>query len=122
MAIVAIAPVTDLETLRHESDDFTNHTQVDAFIGKGPHVIAGSPAQNARRIIAPVLMFHGDRDINVGIGESRLMASRLKSADKQVELVEFHNLDHHLDDSSARAAMLDKADIFLRTSMGIPNK
>jgi dipeptidyl aminopeptidase/acylaminoacyl peptidase len=121
-AIVAIAPVTDLETLRRESDDFTNHALVDAFIGKGAHVVAGSPAQNARRIMAPVLMFHGDRDVNVGIGESRLMASRLKSADKKVELVEFHNLDHQLDDSSARAGMLDKADIFLRTSMGMVDK
>lgn len=116
-AIVAIAPVTDLETLRGESDNFTNHAMVDAFIGHGPHVREGSPARNAERITAPVLMFHADRDLNVGIGESRLMASKLKGAGKQVELIEFHGLDHQIDDDAARATMLEKADGFLRTSM-----
>ena len=46
-----------------------------------------------------------------------MMASRMKDAGKQVELVEFHNLDHYLDDSTVRAGMLDKMDTFLRTSM-----
>src|SRR3569623_859435 len=45
-AVVAIAPVTDLETLRGESRDFTNFPQVDAFIGHGPWVTEGSPARN----------------------------------------------------------------------------
>lgn len=47
-------------------------------------------------------MFHGDRDRNVGIDESRLMASRLKGAGGKVELVEFPGLDHQLDDDGAR--------------------
>lgn len=118
-AIVAVAPVTDLETLRAESEDFSNHAIVDAFIGHGGHVREGSPAQNAGRIAAPVLMFHGDRDQNVGIGESRMMASRLKGAGKKAELVEFHDLDHYLDDSEVRAGMLDKMDAFLRSAMGM---
>ena len=79
----------------------------------------GSPAQNAEKIKAPVLMFHGDQDVNVGVGESRLMASRLKSAGGKVELVVYPGLDHQLDDSSARARMLDKADGFLRASLGL---
>ena len=116
-AIVAVAPVTDLETLRSESENFTNYKIVDAFIGRGPHVREGSPAQNVDRISAPVLIFHGDRDQNVGIRESRMMASRLKDAGKQAELVEFHNLDHYLDDSIVRTGMLEKMDSFLRTSM-----
>ena len=116
-AIVAIAPVTDLETLRGESVNFTNHAMVDTFIGHGPHVREGSPARNADRIKAPVLMFHADRDTNVDIAESRLMASKLKSAGKPVELVEFHALDHQIEDDAARATMLDKADGFLRASL-----
>ena len=119
-AIVAIAPVTDLDTLRHEHDNYSDFALVDAFIGKGPHVSQGSPAQNAARITAPVLMFHGDMDQNVGIGESRLMASRLRGAGKSVDLVEFKNLDHQLDDSTARTSMLDRADTFLREKMGMP--
>ncbi|WP_052216017.1 alpha/beta hydrolase family protein [Sphingomonas sp. ERG5] len=118
-AIVAIAPVTDLETLRAESQGFTNFTMVDAFIGHGAHVVQGSPARNASRIKAPVLMFHGDQDRNVGIGQSRLMARQMKEAGGQAELVEFKGLDHQLDDGEARAMMLDKANTFLRQSLGL---
>lgn len=117
-AIVAVAPVTDLETWRSESLHFTNYAIKDALIGHGPYVRAGSPAQNVERITAPVLIFHGDRDQNVGIGESRMMVSRLKSAGKNAELVEFHNLDHQLEDSLVRAQMLERMDGFLKVSMG----
>ncbi|MCK8457665.1 alpha/beta hydrolase family protein [Sphingomonas faeni] len=118
-AIVAIAPVTDLEALRSEARNFSNYTMVDAFIGHGPHIQAGSPARHADKIKVPVLLFHGDQDRNVGIGESRLMASKLKGAGGEVELVEFTGLDHQLDDDVARTAMLTKADAFLRASLGM---
>ncbi|WP_296613935.1 S9 family peptidase [Sphingomonas sp.] len=118
-AIVAIAPVTDLDTLRNEARNFTNFPQVDALIGHGPWVAEGSPARNPAKIKAPVLLFHGDIDTNVRIGESRLMADRLKDADRKVELVEFKGLDHQLDDDTARATLLSKADAFLRSSMGM---
>lgn len=121
-AIVAVAPVTDLETLRNQSFGFTNYALVDAFIGHGPHVREGSPAQNAGAIRAPVLLFHGDQDVNVDIAESRLMASKLRGAGKQVELVEFKGLDHQLEDGTVRTQMLDKADGFLRTALGLPAK
>ncbi len=118
-AIVAIAPVTDLDSLREESNGFTNYDLVDAFIGKGPHIHEGSPAQNADRIKAPVLMFHGDLDQNVGIAESRLMQKRLKAVGRTVELVEFPGLDHQLDDNKAREQLLAKSDGFLRAALGV---
>ncbi|MDB5678252.1 alpha/beta fold hydrolase [Sphingomonas bacterium] len=118
-AIVAVAPVTDLDTLRDEARAYSYYPQRDAQIGHGPWVVEGSPARNASRIKAPVLLFHGDRDTNVGIGESRLMAGKLKSAGAKVELVEYKGLDHQLDDDVARAGMLAKADAFLRASMGM---
>jgi dipeptidyl aminopeptidase/acylaminoacyl peptidase len=116
-AVVAIAPVTDLEALREESRGFTNFKIRDAQIGRGPHVKEGSPAQNATLIKAPVLMFHGDQDVNVGVGQSRLMQSRLKAAGGKVDLVVYPGLDHQLDDSVARAQMLDRADLFLREAL-----
>jgi len=119
-AIVAIAPVTDLDELREEAKNYTNYKQVDEFIGKGPHVKQGSPAQNVEWIKAPVLLFHGDKDLNVAIGQSELMASKLRAAGKQVELVKFEGLDHQLDDSAVRTQMLDKVDKFLRAAMHLP--
>ena len=118
-AIVAVAPVTDLETLRSESLYYTNFPIVDRFIGSGPHVREGSPANHAAEIKAPVLLFHGTRDMNVGVGESRLMAGKLRGAGKQVEYVEFKDLDHQLDDTAARIELLDKSDVFLRAVLGL---
>jgi len=118
-AVVAIAPVTDLDALREESRNYTNFKLVDAFIGHGDHIRAGSPARNAERIKAPVLLFHGDQDMNVEIGESRLMARKLRDAGAKVELVEFTGLDHQLNDDKARATLLDRSDQFLRGALGI---
>jgi dipeptidyl aminopeptidase/acylaminoacyl peptidase len=119
-AIVAVASVTDLDRLREESRDFTNYNLVDTFIGRGAHIREGSPAQNVDRIKAPVLLFHGDRDQNVGIGESRLMADRLRGAGKSVEIVEFPGLDHQLASAAARTRILSQSDAFLRKAMGLP--
>ncbi len=116
-AVVAVAPVTDLETLRSEAYGFTSYPQVDRFIGRGPHVREGSPARNVGRIGVPVLLFHGDRDVNVGVGESRLMAKELRGAGKPVDYVEFKGLDHQLDDRVARTQMLEKSDAFLRAAL-----
>lgn len=119
-AIVAVAPVTDLERLRKESEPFSNFMLVDRYIGRGPHVRDGSPAQNAAAIQAPVLMFHGTMDQNVGVGESRLMADKLRGSGKTVTYVEFPGLDHQLPDAAARTRLLAESDAFLRKALGLP--
>lgn len=118
-AIVAIAPVTDLEMLRAEYANFTNADIVIAQIGTGEHVAAGSPAQHARTIKAPVMLFHGNMDQNVRVTESRVMADRLRSAGKSVTYVEFPGLDHYLTDAPARTRLLQESDAFLRKELGI---
>ncbi|QJU60400.1 S9 family peptidase [Sphingomonas sp. AP4-R1] len=118
-AVVAIAPVTDLNKVKLEAAGFTNAGIVRAYVGDGPHITEGSPALHADRFRAPVLMFHGDQDINVGIGQSAGMDAALKRAGKVSNLVRYPGLDHQLDDSSARIDMLTKADTFLRDSMGM---
>jgi dipeptidyl aminopeptidase/acylaminoacyl peptidase len=118
-AVVAIAPVTDLDMLRGETNNEYTHLLTDAFIGHGPYVDEASPARHADRFKAPVLMFHGGNDTNVGIAESEAMESHLRSAGKSVELVKFDGLTHQLDSTAARAELLAKSDQFLRTSLGI---
>ena len=118
-AIVAVAPVTDLERLREQSRDFTNFRLVDAFIGHGPHVAEGSPSNNAAAIKAPVLLFHGDRDLNVNIAQSRLMEDKLKGAGKAVTLAVFPGLDHQLAAAAARTQLLADSDAFLRKALGL---
>ena len=118
-AIVAIAPVTDLERLRREAEPYSNFSLVNTFIGTGAHVREGSPAQNAAAIKVPVLLFHGSMDQNVGVGESRLMADKIRGAGGTVTYVEFPGLGHQLNDSAARTRLLSESDAFLRKIFGI---
>lgn len=116
-AIVAIAPATDLERLREDARPFTNFSLVDRFIGQGPHVKAGSPAQHASEFAVPVMLVHGTLDQNVDVQQSRLMKRRLEDAGKRVRYLEFKDLDHSLSDSAARKQMLIEIDGFLNASL-----
>ena len=116
-AVVAIAPVTDLELVRENAKAYTNFLAVNQFIGTGPHVAQGSPARNADGFVAPVLLVHGTVDINVEVSHSKLMKDRLEDAGKPVEYVEFEGLDHYLEHGQARGIMLKRIDEFLDASM-----
>lgn len=118
-AVVAIAPVTDLPGLVEDSRGFTNYTVVKKFVGTGPHLREGSPLQNVSRIKVPLLLFHGDVDLNVPIVQSRKMQDSLKAAGAQSELIVYPGLDHQLDNSFARADMLRRSDVFLRKTLKI---
>jgi len=118
-AIVAIAPVTDLEKLRSQYSGWANFPIINKFIGQGAHIREGSPAQNVEAIRAPVLLFHGTVDGNVKIDQSRLMNDRLRGAGKEVTLVEFPGLAHSLHDAEARTKLLSQSDAFLRTAFGM---
>jgi dipeptidyl aminopeptidase/acylaminoacyl peptidase len=112
-AVVAIAPVTDLAQFKEDRRLWSNSQVINAEIGSGEPIRAASPAQNAARIKAPVLMFHGTNDIMFRHRQSTAMAARLQAAGVPHELVSFDKLDHALDDSTARAGMLRKIDGFL---------
>ena len=116
-AVVAIAPVTDLQMLKEEFRGWSNHALVSKFIGQGDNVRKGSPAENAGSIAAPVMLFHGTHDRNVDVKQSERMASRLQSAGKRVELVTYPDLDHSLPDSRVRADMLRRSDQFLKAAL-----
>lgn len=116
-AVVAIAPVTDLGLLKTDARFYTNSSIVADYIGSGPHIEAGSPLRNAPSISAPVLLFHGDRDINVDIGHSRGMDDALRDAGKKSELVIYEGLEHSLVDSNARRDMLTRIASFLSTNL-----
>lgn len=116
-AVVAIAPVTDLAQLKIEASQYVTGPLVNRFIGEGPHVREGSPAQNAERIKVPVLLFHGSRDVNVDISQSQLMDRKLRAAGKTVTYVEFPGLDHQLASAEARTRMLRESDAFLHAAL-----
>lgn len=116
-AVIAIAPVTDLNDLKEESRGWSNWDLTAQFVGEG--VREASPAENAARIKVPVMLFHGTMDRNVAINESRHMDKSLAAANVPHELVTFEGLDHQLDDSKAREEMLRKSEAFLRKNMNL---
>lgn len=112
-SVVAIAPVTDLSQLRREESRFiTGRIQRD-YIGEGPHLREGSPADNASAINVPVLMFHGSLDTNVDIEQARTMRRALQNAGRPVELIEYEGLAHNLGTAEARTDMLRRISAFL---------
>lgn len=116
-AIVAVAPVTDLAKLKEQERGYTSYLLNRDFIGSGPHIIEGSPARNAKRISAPVMLFHGDLDRNVDVIQSQFMARQLKEAGASPELFVYKNLDHYLEDGAVRAEMLQKSADFLKAKL-----
>ncbi|HEX6374936.1 MAG TPA: S9 family peptidase [Allosphingosinicella sp.] len=118
-AAVAIAPVTDLAVHVEDSKYWTHHRIIRDMIGSGPHVREGSPAENAGRIKAPVLLFHGDMDLHVAVRQSRIMHDKLKDAGVRSDLIVYDDLDHQLDDNNARTDMLRRTDAFLRGALKI---
>jgi acetyl esterase/lipase len=118
-AVVAVAPVTDLAALKEEHRHWSNYELVSQMVGEGAPMHEGSPAEHADKIKVPVLLFHGGFDRNVSIEESKLMCSRVTRAGGKCELVTWDDLDHYLDDSSARTQMLRRSDEFLRSAFGM---
>ncbi|WP_241241939.1 alpha/beta hydrolase family protein [Sphingobium algorifonticola] len=117
-AVVAIAPVTDLDRLKEQWRNWSNYQNVSAFVGNGQHIEEGSPARHAKAFAVPVMMFHGTVDRNVAVGHARLMDARLKKEGASSTLVIYDGLDHYLDDSNARVDMLKKSHAFLKTALG----
>lgn len=117
-AAVAIAPVTDLLLLKTEAKDYTSAKIREQQIGSGPHVAEGSPAQHASSINVPVLLVHGDKDLNVRVSHSRRMDAALRGVGKSSELLEFKGLDHGLEDASARRQMLIRIGELLERTIG----
>lgn len=117
-AVVAIAPVADLNYIVEDARNYTNYKVVRGFIGSGPHLDAGSPRRHAERFAAPVALFHGTRDLNVDVRHSQGMEKALKSAGKPVIYREYEDLQHGLDDSTVRAQMLQDIGRFLDETLG----
>jgi dienelactone hydrolase len=116
-AVVAIAPVVDLDYIIADAKNYTNSRLVEQFVGTGPHIETGSPRRQAARFQAPVALYHGTLDLNVAVRHSQDMAKALKAAGKKVAYREYKDLQHDLGDSAVRAAMLADIGQFLATAM-----
>lgn len=112
-AVVAVAPVTDLGDMSRRRRFWADFFLQQDYLGSGKLAEQASPASHAAEFRAPVLMFHGTDDGNVDISQARIMQSKLTGAGKRSQLVVYDGLAHSLNDSDARADLLQKSADFL---------
>jgi dipeptidyl aminopeptidase/acylaminoacyl peptidase len=117
--LVSIAGVTDPGMLIDDYRRFTNRKAVRKFIGNDDEVLEhGSPLKRASQIRAPVLLFHGDLDLNVSVGHSQKMAKALERAKKSVDYIEYEDVEHSIRRNGYRVDMLDRIGAFLDAHIG----
>ncbi|HHQ14996.1 MAG TPA: S9 family peptidase, partial [Chromatiales bacterium] len=112
--VVSIAGVVDPEMLIEDKRIFLNKKAVREFVGGGDEVFEqGSPLYRAGEITVPVLLFHGDEDINVSVRHSKTLYKRLKKLKKPVDLAVYDDAEHSLWSNRARIDMLTRLGDFL---------
>ena len=113
---VAVAGVSDLPkfvtwvNLRQGGDSRSRKFWTELMgASSGPGAAEISPARQADKVSAPVLLIHGADDTVVPIEQSRMMERALKSAGKPAQLVTLPSEDHWLSNEATRIAMLNAA-------------
>lgn len=116
---VSVAGVGDLAQLfahNRKASGGTDKVTLRAWekqIGVRADLAGVSPAAQAAKADAPVLLIHGRDDTVVPFAQSERMAARLKAAGKPVEMVTLAGEDHWLSRETTRVAMLEAAVAFV---------
>jgi dipeptidyl aminopeptidase/acylaminoacyl peptidase len=113
--VVSIAGVSDLRTLAEDERRFYGgRFRAQYSIGSDSDELkAGSPLRAPEKIKAPVLLVHGDNDIQVAVEHSRRMARALDHAKKKYELVIIKDGNHSLSRYEWRTTLFTKLEAFL---------
>jgi dipeptidyl aminopeptidase/acylaminoacyl peptidase len=81
-------------------------------------LIAVSPARQADKARAPILLMHGKDDTIVPLFQSSRMRDALKAAGKAHVYVELKGEDHWLSRSTSRTEMLERSIAFIDEHIG----
>jgi dipeptidyl aminopeptidase/acylaminoacyl peptidase len=113
--VVSIAGVADLRALSNQDAMFYGGRQrVEYTLGDdSAELKAGSPTRGAAKIKAPVLLIHGDSDVQVSIEQSKRMARALKDEKKKVEMVVIKDGNHSLSRYEWRETLYTNLEKFL---------
>jgi dipeptidyl aminopeptidase/acylaminoacyl peptidase len=112
---VSIAGVSDLRALAVQVRRFYGGKfRANYSIGTDDDELkAGSPLRSPEKIKVPVLLVHGDADIQVLVNHSRRMARALGGANRKHELVIVKDGNHSLSRFEWREILLTKLESFL---------
>jgi dipeptidyl aminopeptidase/acylaminoacyl peptidase len=117
---VSIAGVSDIYQLQIDDSRFYGgRAMVQDITGDNRRELdAVSPRKNADRIKVPVLLIHGDDDIQVLVDHSRTMAKALKKAGVPSQLVIIEKGNHSLSTAPWRDTLYTKLESFLAGQIG----
>jgi dipeptidyl aminopeptidase/acylaminoacyl peptidase len=119
--VVSIAGVADPAMLIDDYRHFLGKSAVKEFVSWEEDVVQhGSPLKRASEFRAPVLLFHGERDVNVTVKHSRRLAKALKRNKKKVQYVEYKGVEHSIRRNADRVDMLDRIGAFLASNLRKP--
>ena len=125
--VISINGVADLHKMLEQ--ERRDHGETSATVSYWENQIAGddkptreylgeiSPAQNAEKFAAPVLLIHGGDDHVVRNDQSKAMAAALRKNEKPVEYIEFEDESHQLHQQGSRVRMMEKVLPFLETHL-----
>ncbi len=118
--VVSIAGVTDPLTEMQTFRDYTNYQTMRDWIGADDKDVVhnGSPLRRAEELNAPVLLFHGTRDMNVSIQNSLKLKGKLERLQKPVEYVEYKDAEHSIWRNAYRIDLLTRVGAFLDAHIG----
>jgi dipeptidyl aminopeptidase/acylaminoacyl peptidase len=108
--VVSIAGVSDPVDLIEEAYGHEKKA-LESLISR--RLDGAAPARRAKEIQVPVLLFHGDLDVNVPIEHSEAMQKALRRAKKEVQFVGYEGADHKIDMERQRIDMLQRIGEFL---------
>ena len=119
---VSIAGVADLRALAREDSRFYGGRQrVEYTLGDDVSELkAGSPLRGADKIKVPILLVHGDTDIQVDVDHSKRMSRALNRSGKNCETVIIKGGDHSLSRFEYRQTLLKSLEKFLATNSPVP--
>lgn len=122
---VSFAGVTHLPDLILAESQYIGGRQaadrmIGQFWGDRAQLRATSPALQAERIRAPVLLVHGTADRSVPVEQSRDMAAALRSAGKPHRYIEQEGGDHYLSRYEHRLGFFQAMEQFLDQHLAAP--
>jgi dipeptidyl aminopeptidase/acylaminoacyl peptidase len=116
---VSIAGVSDLTELEFDARKFVGGQIARKQIGTDSAKLkADSPRRHAETVNIPILMIHGDRDANVEVDQSQMMAKALDRANKPYEFIRIKGATHYMQRASERVTLLTAIEKFLATNLG----
>ena len=116
---VSIAGVTDPKAILNDKSRFVGYSAVKAFFGDNEDILEqGSPQKRAEEIKVPVLLFQGERDINVPADQGKDMAAKLDQAHKSYQYIVYDDVEHDIERSQYRIDMLSRIGEFLDSYIG----